>query len=184
MKNILNFRPLVALGVMALVALGSCKKDSDDTTPKLDDTTPKLIASMGATINAIVETDGTTIVSSTQWSAISRVSIMKGDVLTITGTALSFTGIPDVINVTIYGTTEGTYKLGIADVAAQCGAGLVTKYNEATATFVSTSGTVELTKVDKSARIISGTYEFSLFSGGVIKTITNGKFENLKYDVK
>lgn len=177
MKNILNFRPLVALAVIALIALGSCKKDSDDTTPKLT-------ASMGATINSMDEADGITIVDSTDWSAITRVSIMKGDVLTISGTALSFTGIPDVINVTIYGTTEGTYKLGIAEVAAQCGAVLFTKYNEGTGSFISNSGTVVLTKVDKSARLVSGTFEFSLFSPTAVKSITNGKFENLSYKVQ
>lgn len=177
MKNILKLRTLLMVSVIALIALGSCKKDADEITQALT-------ASMSAKINSINETDTTIVDSSKEWSAITRVSIMKGNVLTITGTELAITTIPDIINVTIYGTTEGTYKLGVNVASAQCGCVLSTKYNDANVTFTSTSGTVVLTKVDKTAQVISGTYEFWLFSGGVWKTITNGKFENLKYEVK
>lgn len=162
---------------MAFFALGSCKKDDDEITQALT-------ASMSATINSIDEIDQTTVTGSKDWSSITRVSIMKGDVITITATELSIVSTPDIINVTINGSTEGTYKLGIQDAAAQCACVLSTKYNDANVVFTSTSGTVVLTKVDKSAQIISGTYEFWLYSGGVWKTITNGKFENIKYEKK
>lgn len=177
MKNILKLKTLLLVGFIALVALSSCKKDADEITQALT-------ASMSAKINSIDEIDTTIITSSKDWTAISRISIMKGEVLTITGTELNLTTLPDVLNVTIYGTTEGTYKLGLNVASAQCGCVLSTKYNDANVTFTSTSGTVVLTKVDKTAQLISGTYEFWLYSGGVWKTITNGKFENLKYEVK
>lgn len=175
MKNILKLRTLLTVSFIVLIALGSCKKDTDEITQALT-------ASMSAKINSIDENDTTIITGSKEWSTISRISVMKGEVLTITGTEFSLT--PDILNVTIYGTTEGTYKLGLNVASAQCGCVLSTKYNDANVTFTSTSGTVVLTKVDKTAQLISGTYEFWLYSGGVWKTITNGKFENLKYEVK
>lgn len=175
MNNKLNIRAILAVTTIMILTFGACKKDKDN-----DENGPTLPASMSATINTIAEEDGLTIEESTEWSAFTRVSIMKGDVINITGTALNLTGI----NVIINGTKEETYELGLPNLKGHSGCGLVTTLPDGIATFISSSGQVTLTKVDKSAKLISGTFEFSLFYGSYLKTITNGKFENLKYKVQ
>jgi hypothetical protein len=167
----MNFKVLMLLGLVLTTTLFSCKKDDDENV---------LTASMSATINdGTFADDGVTFntTASNAWTSLTRVTVMTNNVITIAGTSL----LGDAVDVTIYGTTEGTYNLGIANQAIQCGCALLTTYNNARVTFASTSGTVVLTKVDTNEKVISGTFSFVLYSGGVFKTITNGNFENLKY---
>ena len=182
MKKRVIFRTFTAASALLLLSLSACQTMSLGTFNNDAAQISKSLsnATMSATITTMNETDGVTPASNYDWTAVSRTTIMKGNVITISGSDLNL----DAINVTIYGTEVGTYKLGLQDVAAKCGCVFMTKYNEKNATFASTSGAVTITKIDKTTRLISGTYEFNLFSGGVIKIITNGKFENLKYEVK
>ncbi len=176
------FQIFTAVSVLLLLTLTACQtmslasfnNDATQISKSLSD------ASISATITTMNEDDGVTPASNYDWTAVSRTTIIKGSIITISGSDLNL----DAINITINGTEAGTYKLGLQDVAAKCGCVLITKYNDKSATFASTSGEVTVTKIDKTTRLISGTFQFNLFSGGVIKTITNGKFENLKYEVK
>ena len=184
MNKRLKYNSIVAIAVALIVAMGSCKKKSDDPTPEV-------VASMSATINE-TGADSSVVTTTAEWSAITRKSYLTGNQLTITGVAMPANiltpTIVDNITITVNGIDVDTYTLGFdiatASAAAQCGCTLITSYNgKYPSAFISTSGTVNITAVDKTAQRVSGTFEFVVFSG-VIKTITNGKFENLKYDIK
>jgi len=174
----MNIKGLLFVCALLSAAMFSCKKDDDNNLP----------ASMNATVNSVTvsETD-TTVNSSVDVNFITRKAIMTNGVITITGTSLAL----DVVNITIKGTTVGTYDLSIdlLNPKTQCLGSIYTTYVNAnnetnSALFESKEGTVVLTTVDTANKVVSGTYEFFVFSGDVYKTITKGTFENLKYTVK
>lgn len=111
------------------------------------------------------------------WEASARVSSLTNGIFVITGTSAT----SQVLAITINGETTGTYELGIG--SAKCGAtykesALVTDAN----IYVSASGKVTLTKVDKAKRTISGTFEFVLAKSLTdTKTVTTGQFNDLVY---
>lgn len=167
----MNFKGiLTAIMILALgLGLSSCKKDSNGN--------PIPIGSMSATINEISTDDGTTVTGSANWTAFPPLANITAGKLTIGGTSLNF----DAIAITVNGVVPGTYKLSLQDLAGQCGCVLSTKYNLQDVLFASSSGEVILTKVDTDLKLVSGTFNFSMYSAGVTKTITSGKFENVSY---
>lgn len=179
MRKLMNYKALVAVMVIAL-AMGACKKSSDDATPEP-------VASMSAKIN---ETAGDSasynVTTSANWDAITRVSVVKNDVLLITGTQINLAALsnPDIIAITVYGPRVGTFTMGLGTLSLQCGCVLTTTYGiKYPSVFASTTGSVTISNFDTTAKLISGTFEFTVYSG-VTKTISEGKFENLKYTVQ
>jgi hypothetical protein len=175
----MNFKTLIFGSALLSAALFSCSKDNDD------DSLPK---SMGFTLHSIkldeTRTD-TTLIDTKEMAIITRKAVMTNDIVTITGTTLGL----DVVNISVRATKEGKYEFTIKDLndpKFQCLGTIETSYTNSegevkNAFFTSNRGTVVLTKVDTAKKIVSGTFEFDLFSGDVYKTIRKGKFENLKY---
>jgi hypothetical protein len=145
---------LMVLLLAFTVVIASCSKDKDDSVVKL-----------GAKI------DGK------NWEASVRVTSLTNGVFVITGTSAT----SQVLAVTINGDATGTYELGIGN--AKCAA---TYKESALATdaniYVSASGKVTLTKVDKTNKTISGTFEFIIARSLTdTKTVTAGQFNDLSY---
>jgi hypothetical protein len=138
----------------------SCKKDSNNNT---------VPTKMSATI------------SGKQWESLTRTTILQtnSNVFVITGVSLS----GEVLAVTIYGSTPGTYDLTIAiPIKAQC-AGSYMPSVASSDVYLSSTGTVVLSKVDKTARKISGTFSFTLNKTiSDTKSVTNGVFNDLLYE--
>jgi hypothetical protein len=152
----MKINSLVSLIIILFVM--SCKKDNEDPTK------------MSATID------------NKAWTAVVRVTELQttSNLFVISGT--SVTG--EIFIVTIYGSETGTYALSADPPKAAC---LGTYKASATAAandiYVSSSGKVTLSKVDKTAKIISGTFEFTLRKDltGDTKSVTKGVFSNLSY---
>jgi len=126
------------------------------------------IASMTATVN------------DTAWTSSVRVTVLDSSNFLITGTSLS----GNVIAMTVFGATEGTYLLGI-DSALSIGFEAV--YTEGLSlndVYTAASGEVKLTKIDADAETISGTFKFSAMNPE-LKTleVKDGEFKDLKYTV-
>jgi hypothetical protein len=137
----------------------SCKKDSNSTVP----------TKMSATIGG------------KQWESLTRTTILQTDANIFVITGISLTG--EVLAVTVYGSTPGTYDLTIAiPIKAQC-AGSYMPSATSSDVYVSSTGTVVLSKVDKTAKKISGTFSFTLNKTVAdTKTVTNGVFNDLLYE--
>lgn len=148
--------------IIVLSAMLSCSKDND-VKPK---------PSMKAKVNGI------------EWNAVTRITALSDNKFFITGTALDAqTLLPkQSLSITIIGITEGTYVLGLNSV--QCEA-IYKESISATSddAYVALSGTVVLTKVNTTAKEISGTYNFILKRTltGTTVTIAEGSFTNLSY---
>jgi hypothetical protein len=147
---------IICLALIA-ISVASCKKDNNSTS------TP---VKMGATI------------SGKAWDSNIRVTYLQNNYFLITGTSLSL----DALALTIKGSTTGTYTLSVLPASAQCAATYtipVTGGNPDI--YASVDGKVVLTKVDKTAKLISGTFEFTLTNGSATKSVTNGQFNDLQY---
>ena len=144
--------------VFITISVASCNKDSSSASVK-----------MGASI------DGKS------WNSSVRVAVLQGNIFTITGTSL--TG--EIIAITINGETTGAYSLSLLPPVAGCAASYKASYTTSTADiWGSITGKVVLTKVDKTNKLISGTFEFSLalpVISLVTKSITQGQFNDLQY---
>jgi hypothetical protein len=144
--------------ILATITLFSCKKEVVTN------------ASMTATI------DGTA------WTTVTRVSnhFIGTKMFTITGTSLS----GEVLVLTVRAEEEGTYtsSTSIDSLSAQVGA--VFQPNASSPSennFFSNSGTVTISEIDTENMLISGTFSFQLTKLDVTKSITSGKFTDLKY---
>jgi hypothetical protein len=147
--------------ICTIVVLGvSCKKDSSgDVNNK-----------MSATID------------NKAWNSAIRTTVLQSNSNSFFITATSLTG--EILEITINGTAVGTYELSVLPVRTQClgtyKASISTGTNDI---YASTTGTVVLTKVDKVAKVISGTFTFKLYciSSTVPKTVSSGVFNDLSY---
>jgi len=146
----------IIIYIIVFISLVSCKKIMDI-----------LDIGMSATI------DGN------EWVSATRVTVLDNNMFTITGTSIS----GDILAITIKGSTTGTYTLNPLLLKTQCGCTYKGSLSSASDDwYLSTLGSVELTKVDQSAKTISGTFNFTLLKGDVtIMTVTNGEFKNLSY---
>jgi hypothetical protein len=140
------------------VSLASCNKDSSSAPTKMS-----------------------ALIDGKAWDSSIRVSLLQNGIFTITGTSL--TG--EVIAITINGVTTGTYNLSLLPPATQCAATYKASVTTSSSDiYVSESGKVVLTKIDQTAKLISGTFEFTLAlpsSLTTIKSITQGQFNDLQY---
>jgi hypothetical protein len=145
---------------LALMLLAmSCKKDAGSVIP----------TKMSATI------DGKS------WDSLLRTTIWQTNSNTFVITGTSLTG--EILVVTTYGSTAGTYELSVLPVKAQCaGSYKASATTSSGDIYVSSAGTVVLSKVDKTAKKISGTFSFTLVKNlSDTKTVTNGVFTDLSY---
>jgi len=145
----------LTIAVICVVFLASsCKKDSNGN-------------SMSASIGG------------TQWSALIPAGVLSNGVLVVTGTSL--TG--QSIIVTVNGQTAGTYNLSVIPPKAEClGTYKATLTSTTEDTYISTTGSVILTKVDLANKLVSGTFEFTVANSTlVVKQITAGTFTDVTF---
>ncbi len=151
----MKMRKILFIAVLFAV-ISSCSKDDDSV----------LTTKMSATID------------NTEWSSITRVTVLTDKGFVITGTSLDGKSL----SITLLGSTEGTYELSLNSVQF----GAIYKESASTSTddaYVAISGEVVLTNVNTSSKEISGTFSFVLkksLTGSSI-SVTEGAFTNLKY---
>ena len=155
------------ISIFAILLVGvfftiSCKKDS-----KITDVI-NLSASMKAKVNG------------TQWTALTRVTTVQGSNLIVNGTGSLGS---DVLNVTIFGTTPGTYTLSTtAPVSTQFSATYTNDTGNTDSLYTAYTGTVTITKFDATSKRVSGTFSFTAKNLALVtKTITEGSFTELEY---
>jgi hypothetical protein len=146
---------LVIIAISVVFLAGSCKKDANGNT----------IYPMSASI------DGK------QWTATLPAGVLSNGYFVITGTSL--TG--ETIIVTIKGETIGTYNLSLLPAKSDClGTYEATLIPTTEDTYVSASGRVVLSKVDKINNLVSGTFEFTVANSSLtVKEITKGAFNDV-----
>ena len=149
----LNFT-LICIAFLTLSVV-SCKKDNSSTPVKMS-----------------------AVIDSKTWSPDIRLAVLQSNVFTITASSPLTS---ESLVITINGSSTGTYTLSL--LSFQCAA---TYTNVAVPTssdiYASLTGNVVLTKVDKTAKLISGTFEFTLANSSVqTKSITQGQFNDLQY---
>ena len=152
----------IAIGIIFIVITIKCKKDSSGNI-----IIPGINTSMSAKINGV------------DWSSIVRVCNKSGNTITLTGTSLD--GKIVVVNITPNLATDSlaintNYNLSLTTLYKDS---LNTNVNDIC---VATTGTVKLTQLDKSQKLISGTFSFTALSTSLIpKTVTAGVIENVSY---
>ncbi len=115
-------------------------------------------------------------VNGADWSAQTRVTTMQSNKFIINGT--TGTSGSNVLNITIFGTTTGTY----INVPTQFLATYTNDTNASDSLFTATEGTVTLSKVDTVNKRISGTFSFNAKNAQLLnKQITAGTFTDLAY---
>ena len=117
-----------------------------------------------------------------KWTSITRVTIQKSGIFLITGTSTD----GQAIEVTVNGTTSGTYTLeaSTSSPSAQCGSIYKPTINSTDSTYVSKSGKVIITNIDTENKLISGTFNFVVTKLDATKNITEGKFSDLAYQIQ
>lgn len=150
------FVKIICLALLT-ISVASCNKDSSTSAQ----------VKMGAKI------DGKT------WDSSVRVATLQNNVFVITGTSASL----EVLALTINGSSTGTYTLSVLPVSTQCAASYTASaLGGASEVYASVTGNVVLTKVDKTAKLISGTFEFTVANSQLAsKSITSGQFNDLQY---
>ena len=164
MKKVILSSSLICMAVVMILFSDGCKKAEE------------LFPSMSAKI------DGT------EWSAITKVTTMQSAQFLINGTSSS----GEVINVTVFGTSEGTYLLEFnTDTSISVKTQFSGLYKPKGAVsdssnYIAKEGTVVLSKVDTENKTVSGTFNFTARKTSLTDTstvnITDGKFEDLKYN--
>lgn len=150
--------------VSGIIFSMSCKKDT-----KITD-----IINPGASMKCNI--------GGASWSAVSRVTTKQGNKFIITGTGSMGS---DVLNVTIFGATTGTYNLTTTLPIQTQMSGTFTKSTSTDSLYTAYEGTATLSSVDTTNKKISGTFSFKaknlshpLLSNMII---TSGTFTNLIY---
>lgn len=123
-------------------------------------------------------------VNGEEWKTRVAAAEIKDGFFIIVGTATNGT----IIEVTIKGTTPGTYELtaSLEDPKAQC-LGLYKESisSETNDIYTSVEGTVVLSEVNTPAKQITGTFSFPQLIKGDLSletmSITNGVFDKVKY---
>ena len=147
--------------ISGLLFTFSCKKDS-----KITDIV-NVSASMKCKING------------TSWTAITRVTTKQGNTFLINGTGSIGS---EVLNITVLGTTTGTYTLDPLSSLTQFSANLTNSSGVTDSLYTAYEGTVTLSSVDTTSKKISGSFSFKaknmLLNN---KQITDGTFTSLTY---
>jgi hypothetical protein len=115
------------------------------------------------------------------WSAVSRVTTKQGNKFIITGTGSMGS---DVLNVTIFGATPGTYTINPQELNIHASA-TYTNSTSSDSLYTAYEGTATLSSVDTTNKKISGTFSFKaknlLHLALANKIITSGTFTSLIY---
>jgi hypothetical protein len=111
-----------------------------------------------------------------QWSAPMPIGVLSNGVLVVTGSSL--TG--ELIALTIYGDVAKSYTQSLLPLASYK-ASLTTTTADA---FVSTSGTIVLTKIDATNKLVSGTFNFTLVDNTLAVKQIQGTFNDVSYMVQ
>ncbi len=153
-------KTIIILALIAGIAiLNSCKKDSSGNP---------IIASMSAKVDL------------NNWSSIIRTATINGNTLSVNGTSLG----GEIIQITASPagseslTTNVNYSLSLTSFYKK----------SATAStddaYFAVSGTVKLTQLDYTNKLISGTFSFSASSISFgLAAVTNGEFTNVSFVV-
>ncbi len=152
---------LVIVAISVAFFTTSCEKDSNGNP----------VYKMNATI------DGK------QWSAPMPIGVLSNGVFIVTGSSL--TG--ETVAITVKGDVAKTYTQSLLPVKMECGASYKASLTATTTdAFISTMGTVTLTKVDATNKLVSGTFEFTFANTTAtsLKKITQGTFNDVTYIVK
>ena len=158
------------LAIISIVNISCTKEEAAET---VNNTAPLVVsASMTAKVN------------DTLWTSITRVTnhYDTTGVFLITGTSTE----GQVIAITIKGDEAGEYTSSTSIDSLSAQVGCVWQPDASSPTedyFLSTSGKVVISSVDTTEKRISGTFEFELINTNLsaTKSITEGKFSNLKY---
>ncbi len=148
---------LVFILIASTTIISSCKKDSNGNV---------VIATMSAKINLA------------DWSSIVRTATITGNTLSVNGSSLGgeiiqLTVTPDN-NATL--ATNVTYNISITSFYKKS---INASIEDA---YFAVSGTVKLTQLDLTNKLISGTFSFSASSTNFgLAAITNGEFTNLSF---
>ena len=155
---------ILLLGAALSVALFTTSCEKEDVEDAVEEYTG---ASMKATVN------------DTAWTAITRVTkfFTTTNSFVITGTSTD----GKIMIVTIRGEEVGTYTTSVELENPSAQVGAVWRANSTN--YFSNKGTVEITKLDKTKKEISGTFSFDLISSSdpVGFSVTSGTFSNLEY---
>jgi hypothetical protein len=142
----------LCLGMLIVVG---CKKDSSSPSVK-----------MSAKIDNVA------------WNSTLRVTVKNDKGFVITGTQVSPSFVSSSLVIQIFGYSTGTYN--VLALSNNCAA----DYSPNTSisnSFLSVSGTVNLTEVNTSNKTISGTFSFICTNLSQTFTITDGSFNGLIY---
>jgi hypothetical protein len=119
------------------------------------------------------------LIDDEEWKAAKPVGVLEEGKFIINGTALNGKSL----NITIFGTAEGKYELSLnaTQVAAVYKESINITPEDA---YISATGDVDLTEVNSSKKLISGTFSFIVLRN-LTNTIniTEGEFTNVIYTV-
>jgi len=162
----MNKKIIIILIIVVTAFMNSCKKED-----VINEIIPN--AEMTAKVNGV------------SWKAVARVTRISGGNIFITGTGT--TSGEKVINITVLSANVGTYKLDLNPLSLKNE--FTASYNPNISTlsdssYVANSGTIVISKIDTSAKKISGTFSFSskrISNPSPTLEITEGSFSNLLY---
>jgi hypothetical protein len=152
-------KTLIILVLIATTTIfNSCKKDSNGNI---------IVASMSAKIN------------NTDWSSTVRTCTKTGNTIVLTGTSIDGKTIeikitPDLTTSNL--TTNVDYKIGIGSLYKP------TVNASSTDIYFALTGTVKLTQLDMTSKLVSGTFNFNGATSGItLVTISSGTFSNVSF---
>ncbi len=121
------------------------------------------------------------------WTSLFRLSTVTDSSIVITGTPTASQTADKTIILTVFGTGEGTYQLGLGSLTADCAVAYKKTANAADGEdnyYVAYEATIVITKLDTENKKLSGTFSAKLRSTGQLAdeiVISDGTFENLNY---
>ncbi len=153
---------LIIISILFITIISSCKKDSNGNL-----IIPGLNTSMSAKVNNV------------DWSSAVRVCTKSNNTITLTGTSAD----GQIITLTISPTlatdslnTTSTYSLSLTTLYK------LSATASANDIYAATSGSAKFTQLDKTQKLISGTFSFTgLNSSLAALAITAGTFSNVSY---
>jgi polyisoprenoid-binding protein YceI len=157
MKNILIILSLAIVFIQ-------CKKDDDSPTNLINPT-----ASMTAKVNGA------------SWSAVTRATTLQSGNFVISGTG-SLNG-NNVMAITVFGATAGTYNLDPLTSQVQFTANYSTVVGNTDSIYQAYQGVVTISNVDAANKKVSGTFSFKARLQDMVTEVdvTEGSFSNLSY---
>jgi hypothetical protein len=135
----------------------------------------------------------TATVDGVSWTSIFRATVLfqSNGVFSITGTPDASENVDKAIILSTNGTTVGTYELNLVGGPTDCAVAYKKTAGAASGSadyYVAHTATIAVTEVNTDKQRISGTFSATLVPSndplGTEIKITNGKFENLNYQLQ